>query len=386
MRLKSYYVQTMEEALQTAKMELGEDAMLVGSKRLETAPGSRARLEVIFASPVTPPPPPKVAAHPERAAANTAAGLRRFRGELTTLLDALSRRPDAARLEPLTPAGPQLDALRARLLLAEVPGLAIEETLSLCRPALEGLSLRGITAIAEAESAILPLLVAGGPRTAGRESSQGRMLAFAGPAGAGKTTAITKLAFRLGISEGLPVSVFSVDNLRVGASDPLAHVCCLLGVPYQSLDYSGALRTALANRPHRGLILIDTPGYGPADVDVMEESAAELSRIEGLECQLVLPATLRYSDLWRLYRQFSVFAPSRLLYTRLDETEFFGPAWALAAQTGVPVEWVTTGPGIADGLEEADAGRFATSLLGHGTYKTGDRQSSRRARAAGAGA
>ena len=60
MRLKSYFVHTMEEALQVAKVELGDDAMLVDSKRLETPPGGRSRLEVIFAAPVAPPPPPKV--------------------------------------------------------------------------------------------------------------------------------------------------------------------------------------------------------------------------------------------------------------------------------------------------------------------------------------
>ena len=93
MRLKSYFVHTMEEALQAAKAELGEDAMLVDSKRLETLPGNRSRLEVIFAASAPPPPPPP----PVK---GSIAGLRRFRGELTTLLDALNRKPDAARFEP----------------------------------------------------------------------------------------------------------------------------------------------------------------------------------------------------------------------------------------------------------------------------------------------
>jgi flagellar biosynthesis protein FlhF len=369
MRLKSYYVQTMEEALQAAKAELGEDAMLVGSKRLEGQPGSRTRLEVVFAAAAAAPPPPPKARAERTPTGDSGAELRRFRGELATLLDALSRSPDAGRLEPLTPARPQLDALRARLLAAEVPAAAIDGILARSRPELERFMLRGAGQMAEAESAVLALLEADGPRTAAGKPAPSRVVALAGPSGAGKTTAAAKLAFRLGVSGGQPVSVVSIDNLRVGASDHLAHVCALLGVPFQSLDSSGTLHaTITGHRQQRGVILIDTPGYGAADGDALEETAEQLRRIDGLECHLVLPATLRYSEMRRKYGQFAPFAPERLLLTRLDEAEFFGPAWTFAAEAGLPVTWVTTGPGIAEGLEEADAGRFAAALLGQSPY------------------
>lgn len=364
MRLKSYFVHTMEEAMQVAKVELGDDAMLVDSKRLETPPGGRLRLEVVFAAPVAPPPPPRVAPLPPPATAGSIAGLQRFRGELTCLLDALNRKPDAMRLEPMTPARPQLDALRARLLFSETPSPIADEILQLCRPVLEGLVLRGRPGLEEAEQSVLPLLAAEWPHSKLAGKTPARVLAFTGPTGAGKTSAIAKLAFRLGVLRGRPVSVLSIDNLRIGASDQLAHLCSLLGVPFQSLDYSGALGAALAASVHGGLVLIDTPGYGASQSDVMEETAAHLARVEAIECHLVLPATMRYSELRRWQRQFSVFAPSRLLFTRLDETELFGPAWALSRESRMPVDWVSTGPGIPEDIEEADASKFAAAVLG----------------------
>jgi len=359
----------MEEALKAAKMELGDDAMLVDSKRLETPPDGRSRLEVIFAASAAPPPPPKAGAPQAVAsAAESIAGLRRFRGELTSLLDTLDRRPDAARLEPLTPARPQLDALRARLLLSEVPPLATDDMLRVCRPVLEGLVLRAGGSDEEMERAVLPLVSAEWRHVPADHAKTSGILAFAGPAGAGKTSAIAKLAFRLGVSQGRPVSVLSVDNLRIGASDQLAHLCALLGVPFQSLEYSGALPAAVAAHEHRGLILIDTPGYGPTQMDVMAETAGQLNRIEGIVCHLVLPATLRHSDMQRHYCRYAAFSPSRLLFTRLDETQYFGPAWAMARESRVPVDWVSTGPGIPEDIEEADASQFAASVLGNGAY------------------
>ena len=382
MRLKSYFVHTMEEALQAAKVELGDDAMLVDSKRLETPPGGRSRLEVVFAAPVMPPPPPKVAPPP----AGSISGLQRFRGELANLLDALDRKPDTTRLEALTPARRQMDALRARLLLSEVPAMTTEEILGRCRPILEGLVLRGGQEPEEANRSVWPLVAAEWPNKAASESRPSAVLAFVGPAGAGKTSAIAKLAFRLGVSRGRPVSVLSIDNLRIGASDQLAHICSLLGVPFQSLDYSGGLHAAVAANSRRGLVLIDTPGYGPAHAGEMEETAAHLCRVEAIECHLVMPAAMRYTEMQRRYRQYSPFSPSRLLFTRLDETEYFGPAWSLARDTRMPVDWVSTGPGIPEDIEEADASRFAAAVLGLAAQHAALQHTHRLASAATAGA
>ena len=283
---------------------------------------------------------------------------------MTILLDALERQPDTTRLEPFSPARSRLNSLRAQLLLSEVPLATTDELLLRWRPILEGHVLRDVPDNHEGEGSVLPLLTAEWPHAEPNHLQPARILAFAGPTGAGKTSAIAKLAFRLGVSQGRPVSVLSIDNLRIGASDQLAHLCSLLGVPFQSLEYSGGLHSAVAANAHRGLILIDTPGYGTAHADVMAETAEHVSRVEGIECHLVLPANLRFTEMKRRLRQYAAFAPSRLLFTRLDETEFFGPAWALARECRVPVDWVSTGPGIPEDLDEADASRFAAAVLG----------------------
>jgi flagellar biosynthesis protein FlhF len=389
MRLKSYFVHTMEEALQAAKVELGEDAMLVDSKQLEAPAGGRSRLEVIFAAAAAPPPPPKVTARPLPVRKDSIAGLQQFRGELTTLLDALNRRPDATRLESVSPARPQLDGLRASLLLAEVPPLAADSFVGKCRPLVEGLILRGDRVeSAQVEEAVLPLMAAEWPHLLDAEAAKPKVLVFVGPTGAGKTSAIAKLAFRLGVAKGHPVYVFSIDSLRIGASDQLAHLCSLLGVPFQALDYSGALYTAVSAVAGRGLVLIDTPGYGFGDGDLMDETAGQLRRLDGVACHLVVPATLRYSEMQRRQQHFAPFSPSRLLYTRLDETEYFGPAWAFAREVRLPVDWVSTGPGVPEDIEDADAFRLSSALLGKSTYTSGTsaQPASNLANAASAGA
>jgi flagellar biosynthesis protein FlhF len=364
MRLKSYFVNTMEEALQVAKLELGVDAMLVDTKRLATPPGSRSRLEVIFAAPTTPPPPPQLQTPPPMAAPDSIPGLQRFRGELTNLLDALTRTPDAARLETLTPAMTQLDTLRMQLLQSEVPRPFADEIVQMCRPILEGFVLRGGDDLTEVRTLLVQLLGAEWPAISAEGCSAAQTLVFVGPAGAGKTSAIAKLAFHLGVSSGKPVTVVSIDNLKIGAGDQLAHICSLLGVPFHSLDFGVRLATAVEPFSHRGITLIDTPGFGVGDRDILGDIASNVGQVDGIQCHLVLPATLRYGELQRRYQQFEPFLPARLLFTRLDETEFFGPAWAFARDRRIAVDWVSTGPGIPEDLAIADAHRFAEALLG----------------------
>lgn len=386
MRLKSYFVHTMEEALRAAKTELGDEAMLVDSKRLAAPLGGRARLEVIFAL-AAPAAPPVVEPAAPLAAACSCAGLQRFRGELRVLLDALSRRPDGSRLEMLSPARPQLDRLLSQLLQAEVPCAVADETVERCRAILEALALRGNLDQREAEEAVLPLLAAEWPHPLEPEATAEKVLIFAGPAGAGKTSAVAKLAFRLGVSRGQPVSVIAVDNVRVGASEQLAHICSLLGVPFQSVDYGGALAAAVTAHGRRGLLLIDTPGFGSSDGDILADTARNTTRVASAICHLVLPATMRYVEMQRRHREYLPFAPSRLLFTRLDETEYFGPAWAFCKTTGLAADWCSTGPRIPEDIEEADAACISAALLGRTPYaSTTQLRSSSLASAAGAGA
>jgi flagellar biosynthesis protein FlhF len=64
--------------------------------------------------------------------------------------------------------------------------------------------------------------------------------------------------------------------------------------------------------------------------------------------------------------RFDVFRPSKLLFTKLDETGSFGPILSEAVRTGKPVSFLSIGQRIPDDLEEASPGRMASRILaGH---------------------
>ena len=77
----------------------------------------------------------------------------------------------------------------------------------------------------------------------------------------------------------------------------------------------------------------------------------------------MLPATLKADDLRAAVERFEIFATDRLLFTRLDETERFGPAFSEAAASAKPVSFLASGQRVPGDITTASQFPLA-SLLG----------------------
>jgi flagellar biosynthesis protein FlhF len=181
----------------------------------------------------------------------------------------------------------------------------------------------------------------------------GRTVALVGPPGAGKTSTLVKLAVQYGIASRKACQILTVDTLRVGASDQLRSYAAILGVGFQVLETTTALARALDDQQQKDLILIDTPGLSANDLEGFEDLAEFLSTYPGIDTHLVLPASMRTSDLKRVAGHYEIFKPAKLLFTRLDETETFGPILSQSIRSGKPMSLLTRGQRIPEDLEEA---------------------------------
>ena len=87
-----------------------------------------------------------------------------------------------------------------------------------------------------------------------------------------------------------------------------------------ALDDQSALAQAIEENRGKELIFIDTPGFAAGDLESAAPLAQFLSTRNDIDTQLVISSSMKSADLSRVVDRFAIFAPRRLLFTRLDET------------------------------------------------------------------
>lgn len=357
MRLKSYFAPSMGAALDQARRELGDEAVLVEARRSPPEARHLGECEVIVGAgaPLAAPEGGSqtqtlVAAPPKAAPDQTA----RLSAELHGLRREVQRMAAVvARAGFTAPGGELLSAELAEifsiLISAELDAELAQDAVSRLRAAggahqpgeLRRLLERELLSRFSTDSQL------------GRNTEPPCVVAVVGPPGSGKTATLVKLAVRYGLTARRPTQLISVDDFRVAGAEQLRSYAAILGVGFQSLETAGALRQALQEYRHKDLILIDTPGYSARDMDAAAELAATLASQPAVDTHLVLTASMKSADLSHTVDRFAAFRPGKLIFTRLDETCSFGPVISQAARTGMAVSFLASGQQIPEDLEPA---------------------------------
>jgi flagellar biosynthesis protein FlhF len=198
----------------------------------------------------------------------------------------------------------------------------------------------------------------------GTGDARPRIVALVGPPGAGKTTALVKLAVNYGLAARRPIVLLSADTYRVAAADQLRSYAAILGVGCQVLETVSTLAQAIEENRSKDLILIDTAGFGFADIDISSDLAAFLATRKDIDRQLVLSSSMKSADLSRVIDSYEIFQPQRLLFTRLDETASLGLIFNEAARTRKPLSFFSTGQRVPEDLATATQNRLVEAILG----------------------
>lgn len=360
MKIKSYYSATVEEAVSTARREMGSEAMLVSSRKTPTEYRHLGEYEVVFAGELIAddgagagealPKPPRG----ERLSGEVA--------ELRRELEVMRRTLTRAAFQRTDWLGASAGAAEAyaSLNLADVPAELAAEIVEAAARRLD--RAKAASRFDQALADELASRVAATP-TLGHGNSTPRIVCLVGPPGSGKTTTLVKLAVNYGLACRRPAVLFSTDNYRVAAAEQLRSYAAILGVGFELTETVRALSQAIEESRNKDLILIDTPGLGPADLESASELARFLVARGDIDTHLVLAASIKLAEMTRMVGEFAPFHPAHLLFTRIDETLTFGPVYAQAVRSGLPLSFFSNGQRIPEDLRAVTLDGLVEMLL-----------------------
>jgi flagellar biosynthesis protein FlhF len=196
------------------------------------------------------------------------------------------------------------------------------------------------------------------------------VVVLVGPTGVGKTTTVAKLAAVYGIgsarSPARRVRIVTIDNYRIAAKQQIETYAEIMRIPVSLVESAADLEKAMALAQEADLVLVDTIGRSPRDLDKLAEMKGILDAIPApsRRTYLALSATTKASDVEEVLRQYEPFGYRAVVLTKLDETLRIGAVVSSLARHAKPVAWLCDGQGVPQDIAEATVPRLLMNMEG----------------------
>jgi flagellar biosynthesis protein FlhF len=195
-----------------------------------------------------------------------------------------------------------------------------------------------------------------------------KVVMLVGPTGVGKTTSIAKLAARYSflMQKKYKVGLVVLDTYRIGAVEQLMQYARMMKLGIETVVDPPEFASALNSLKYCDYILIDTMGSSPYDKNKIEKiyECLEANTTEyNVDVVLVMPSSIKYEDLKMTYDNFSSLNVDTMMFTKLDETMGFGNIFSLAYETKKPISYFSVGQEVPEDLVCANSDFLVECLL-----------------------
>lgn len=211
------------------------------------------------------------------------------------------------------------------------------------------------------------ILKLGQPDTICVEGKKPRIIFFVGPTGVGKTTTIAKIASKYKLEMGMKIAFLTADTYRIAATEQLRVYANILDAPMSIIYSPEEMNAAIGRVGDYDLIFVDTAGFSHKNDEQcndMKKMIAGLNEEYEKEVYLVVSATTKYKDLLEIADRYKEIADYKLIFTKLDETEAYGNIYNIKMYSGAPLSYMTNGQNVPDDIEEFNTQKIVKQLLG----------------------
>ncbi len=401
MKLRKFYVENMQQAMQVIKDEIGPDAVILSSKQVRKKKGilgmfSKKIFEVVagYEEEEKKPRPekkewklpdvkvPETAApeaKPEafqpiaayRASMEAAAGQQPVQqnnaneklgesiGELKVLVEQLSKKMTMQEIPAEKRYSKEVMEVLRTLEENDVDKETAEE---LCARIEATCAARGVAAVEVARSFLRDVL--GNPHTIECTKFKQKTVMLIGPTGVGKTTTLVKLAYMLSCQKNMNVGIINADVFRVAAQDHLKAYCEILHTDLITVYKPEEVQEALEAFKDKDVVLIDTAGRLSDDNEYRLDIAKMIGFGKIEDIYITLAASTSERVLRHTLKNYSFLKAYNIIVTKTDEVQTNGMMVSLAKISGMPLSYMTTGQNVPDDIQEVSIDDVVESILG----------------------
>ncbi|MCF6093819.1 flagellar biosynthesis protein FlhF [Microaerobacter geothermalis] len=187
---------------------------------------------------------------------------------------------------------------------------------------------------------------------------------FIGPTGVGKTTTIAKLAAESVLKDRKKVGLITSDTYRIAAVDQLKTYANILNVSLEVVFSASELHQSLNRLKDCDIVFMDTAGRNYLNKSYVKELGHLLTTTVPNETYLVLSLTSKYQDMVSIANNFKQINIDKVIFTKADETSTYGAILNLVHQHNFSLSYLTNGQNVPDDILIASETRVANLILG----------------------
>ena len=190
-----------------------------------------------------------------------------------------------------------------------------------------------------------------------------KIITLVGPTGVGKSTTIAKLAAHFAYKESKKVAIFSLDTYRMGAAEQLRLYGEIMDVPVEVCGDRTEFKHALKDHSDKDVIFIDTTGKSHRDQMYSSQLKYLFKETSTIETHLVLSSASNEKTYIESFRQFSPLGLDQVIFTKIDEGMSFGPIFNFLVKSRLPVSYFTVGQRVPEDIEIARQEKVISLIL-----------------------
>lgn len=190
---------------------------------------------------------------------------------------------------------------------------------------------------------------------------------FVGPTGVGKTTTLAKIASRLKVDKGKKIAFLTADTYRIAAAEQLRIYANILDTSLSIIYSAEELNKGLEQLEDIDVVLVDTAGFSHKSKDLKEDVKNLIQSLDdsyNCEVYLVLSATTKYKDLLEIADIYKEISDYKIIFTKLDETTTYGNILNIKLYSKAEVSYITNGQNVPDDIEIFNSQKIVKRLLG----------------------